>query len=98
MANFLVFCTFDLKNASRQDYENAYADLQALKLFRVHKGTPSDAVIPTTSAMGNYTGVDAAAVAQHVREAVRAAFKARGLRSEVFVVAGENGSWASGTT
>lgn len=98
MANFLVFCTFDLKNASRQDYDNAYADLQALGLVRVHKGKSKDVVIPTTSVMGTYTGDGAAAVAQYVRDAVQAAFKARGLKSEVFVVAGENGSWASGTT
>ena len=29
---YQVFCTFDLKNASSEDYKNAYADLAAIGL------------------------------------------------------------------
>jgi len=33
--SYLIFCTFDLKNASSVDYDNAYADLKALGLSKV---------------------------------------------------------------
>lgn len=35
--SYLVFCTFDLKNASSQDYHTAYSDLAALGLQKVQK-------------------------------------------------------------
>ena len=45
--SYLVFCTFDLKNASAKDYENAYADLKALGLTKVQKSdNGGDTVIP----------------------------------------------------
>ena len=33
--SYFVLCTFDLKDASRQDYQNAYADLEKVGLKRV---------------------------------------------------------------
>jgi hypothetical protein len=96
---YLVFCTFDLKNASRMDYDNAYADLQALGLKRVQKGdSGNDVVIPTTAVMGTYNGESAASVRDHVREAVRKAFAARRFSSEIFVVVGGNWAWGASTT
>jgi hypothetical protein len=48
--SFFVLCTFDLKNANRQDYENAYADLEELGLKRVIVGDQGGkVVIPTTT-------------------------------------------------
>lgn len=35
--SYLAFCTFDLKNASSQDYKNAYADLEEIGLTKVQK-------------------------------------------------------------
>jgi hypothetical protein len=99
VSDFIVYCTFDLKGATRQDYENAYADLGKLGLRRV---VTSDAggqvVVPTTSVIGQFTGTNPATVSAAVRESVRRAFTARRLASEIFVLAGGNWAWAAGTT
>lgn len=94
--SYLVFCTFDLKNASSQDYRTAYSDLAALGLQKVQKGSAgAEAVIPTTSAMGFFNGADAGSVRDDLRERIRAAFASRRFKSEIFVVVG--GSWAWGS-
>jgi hypothetical protein len=96
---YLVFCTFDLKNATSTDYQNAYADLKALGLEKVQKGgSGNNVVIPTTSAMGEYNGADAGSVRDTVRDNIRAAFAKRGFKSEIFVVVGGSWAWGSGTT
>lgn len=92
---FDVLCTFDLKNASRQDYDNAYGDLKKLGLVRVVSGTKSDVVIPTTTVTGQYNGDTREAVRDYVRQQVADAFKGRGLKSEIFIIAG---SWTWGST
>lgn len=33
--SYLVYCTFDLKNASSRDYEKAYEDLNAIGLGKL---------------------------------------------------------------
>lgn len=96
--SYQVFCTFDLKNASSQDYKDAYFDLSALGLERVVAGSNINVVIPTTSVLGSYKGSSAASVRDHVRGKVKDAFKSRGFKSEIFVVVGENGTWGSTTT
>ncbi|WP_081499537.1 hypothetical protein [Polaromonas sp. CF318] len=97
--SYLVFCTFDLKNAGSGDYENAYADLQYLGLSRVHKNSlDGETVIPTTSVMGTYTGTSAQAVRDHIRAKIAEAFKTRRLTSEIFVVVGADGTWGATTT
>lgn len=93
-----VVCTFDLKNASSTDYENAYSDLKALGLSSAHgNSNGGESVIPTTTVLGSYTGESAASVRDHVRTKIRAAFKARGFRSEIFVVVGGQ-DWTWGAT
>lgn len=96
---YLAFCTFDLKNASRQDYVNAYADLKKVGLERVKKSSAgNDVVIPTTSVIGEFTGKDAPAVRDYVRQLVKDAFEARGFTSEIFVIVGGNWAWGAITT
>ena len=96
---YLAFCTFDLKNASTTDYQNAYADLQKIGLKKVHKaGNGTDVVIPTTAAMGEFNGASAVAVRDSITESVRAAFAARRFTSEIFVVVGGDWTWGSRTT
>lgn len=96
---YLVFCTFDLKNASATDYQNAYSDLANLGLKKIHKaGNGNDVVIPTTAAMGEFNGSSAASVRDDISERVRAAFAKRGYKSEIFVVVGGDWAWGSRTT
>lgn len=97
--SFLVFCTFDLKSASSQDYQNAYADLEKLGLKKVHENTSGrNDVIPTTSAMGFFDGKNASAVCTDVRGRVQAAFQARRFKAELFLVSGGDWAWIAATT
>lgn len=95
-----VVCTFDLKNASSTDYQNAYADLETLGLKRAQgNNSGGETVIPTTTVLGSYNGESAASVRDYVRTKVHAAFHARGLRSEIFViVGGQDWTWGSTTS
>jgi len=97
--SYNVFCTFDLKNASTQDYQNAYRDLSNIGLQKVVTGEGGGkAAIPTTAAMGQFTGASAAAVRTDVRSKVAAAFNARKFTSEIFVVVGGDWAWGAMTT
>lgn len=96
---YLVFCTFDLKNAGSLDYQNAYADLERIGLRKVHKASSgNDIVIPTTAAMGEFNGTGAAAVRDHARGQIQAAFNARRFKSEIFIVVGGDWAWGAATT
>lgn len=93
-----VLCTFDLKDASSTDYQNAYADLEKLGLHKVQgNSNGGKTVIPTTTVLGSYSGANAAAIRNDVRDKVKAAFSARGFRSEIFVVVG-GADWTWGAT
>jgi len=96
--SYLVFCTFDLKNATSQDYQNAYTDLAKIGLVKVHENNGKQAVIPTTAAMGFFDGEKASAVCEAVRDRVKAAFAARRFKSELFFTVGGNWSWVAATT
>jgi uncharacterized protein YcbX len=97
--SYLVFCTFDLKNASQSDYTNAYADLQKIGLNRVVKSDQGrEVVIPTTATMGFFSGTSAGSVRDDIANRVQAALKARRFDSEIFVVVGGNWAWGARTT
>lgn len=97
--SYLVFCTFDLKNASAQGYQNAYADLAKIGLHKVVKSDGGgQVVIPTTSTMGTFNGTSAVSVREDVTKAVKTAFSNRGFRSEIFVVVGGDWAWGGATT
>ena len=95
-----VLCTFDLKGASSTDYQNAYADLEKLGLYKAHdNNSGGKTVIPTTTVLGPYDGASAATIRDEVRKKVKAAFVARGFSSEIFVVVGgTDWTWGSITS
>lgn len=97
--SYLVYCTFDLKNASSKDYEKAYEELKGIGLTKVVKTDAGhNVVIPTTSTMGFFDGSGAGAVRDSVRNSVKKAFANRGLTSEIFIVVGGNWAWGGATT
>ena len=97
--SYFVFCTFDLKGATSQDYQTAYADLQKLGLNKVIiSAQNSKVVIPTTAVAGEFTGDSAAGVRDHIRDQVKKAFAARRFSSEIFLVASGNWAWGAATT
>ena len=96
--SYVVLCTFDLKNASATDYQNAYSDLEMLGLSRVQDNSSGGkTVIPTTTVLGTYNGQNAGAIRDEVRAKVKAAFSARRFKSEIFVVVGGS-DWGWGAT
>ena len=97
--SYFVICTFDLKNASRTDYQTAYADLADIGLHKtVVSGQGKTVVAPTTMTMGEFNGTDAASIRDYVRNQVQAAFAARRFSSEVFVVVAGKWAWGASTT
>lgn len=97
--SYFVFCTFDLKGATSQNYKDAYADLEKIGLKKVvvsDKG--SDVVIPTTAAAGEFNGASAASVRDDIRNRVQNAFKARRFLSEIFIVVSGDWTWGGATT
>lgn len=97
--SYFVVCTFDLKNATRSDYENAYSDLEKIGLTKIMTADGGGKVIiPTTTAAGTFTGVSAASVRDHICDKVQQAFKARRFSSEIFVVVGGDWAWGGRTT
>ncbi|WP_074579479.1 hypothetical protein [Polaromonas sp. JS666] len=96
---YLVFCTFDLKGASSQDYQDAYADLASLGLKKVQSSqSGSNVVIPTTAAMGFFDGANAVALRTKIESSVKAKFTARRFKSEIFIVLGSDWAWSASTT
>lgn len=97
--SYLIFCTFDLKNATAKDYETAYAALDRMGLRKVQKtSNGNDAVIPTTSAMGEFEGQSAAQLREKAIQEIKAAFNAARLKSEIFVTVGAHWAWGTATT
>ena len=98
--SFGVTCTFDLKGASRADYENAYSELARIGLKRtVLASTGNQVVAPTTMTIGELPGASAESLRDEVRTKVQAAFKARRFSSEIFIfVGGPNSTWGAATT
>lgn len=102
--SYTVMCTFDLKNATQQDYNNAYSDLAQIGMRKVvvgvdGNGAGTQRVIPTTTVIAdNIAGTSSDQVATVFRNAIGAKFRARRLKSEIFVVAGAQGFWAADRT
>jgi len=79
--SYLVTCSFNLKNATREDCVKAYADLAKIGLKRVIVSDQGhDVVAPTTMTIGELNGRSASSVRDNIRESVRAAFSADSLR------------------
>jgi len=98
--SFVALCTFDLKNASTVDYETAYSELSKLGLSKVQAtSSGGTVVIPTTTTLGTFTGLSAAAIRDDLQAKIRAVFAARRLKAELFVVVGgTDWGWSAATT
>ncbi|MDX6696205.1 MAG: hypothetical protein QOF02_3808 [Blastocatellia bacterium] len=97
--SYLVICTFDLKNASREDYLNAYVDLEKIGLKKVVVSSQGNKIVmPTTTTTGEFSGASAAAVRDRVIEQVKNAFAARRFSSEIYLAVGADWAWGARTT
>ena len=90
---FLVFCVFDLKHATREDYLYAYMDLAELGLKQTVKSENGPSFkLPAAAVTGTFDGRSVEDVRTTVSRKVQGIFKARGLRGTFFVVA--SADWA----
>jgi hypothetical protein len=91
--SYLVFCIFDLRHASREDYLYAYMDLADLGLRKTVKSeTGPTFQLPAGAVMGTFDGRSVEEVRSSVGKKVQGMFKARGLSGTFFVVA--SADWA----
>ena len=90
---FLVFCVFDLKSATREDYLYAYMDLATLGLRQTVKSDNGPSFkLPASAVMGTFDGRSVEDVRGVVSRKVQGIFKARGLMGTFFLVA--SADWA----
>jgi hypothetical protein len=90
---FLVFCVFDLKHATREDYLYAYMDLADLGLKQTVKSENGPSFkLPAAAVMGTFDGRSVEDVRSNVSKKVQGIFKARGLAGTFFLVA--SADWA----
>ncbi len=93
--SYLVFCIFELKNATREDYLYAYADLAELGLKKTVKSDDGRSVtIPSTAVMGIFSGKSVNDVRSSLGNQVEDVFKTRGYGGEFFIVV--SADWAIG--
>jgi hypothetical protein len=97
--SYFVFCVFDLKGASREDYLYAYVDFAALGLRKqVQSENGPSFKLPTTAVMGMFDGRSVEDVRSTVGKKVQGMFRARGLRAKFFIVAGADWACAGDST
>lgn len=96
---YFTTCTFDLKNGSQQDYQNAYADLAKLGFSRVVVGNLGNKItLPTTTTAGEFTGTNAISIRDGLTGSVEKTFTARNFTYELFVTVGGDWAWGYRTT
>lgn len=96
---YFVTVSYDLANASSQDYADAYEDLANLGLYHVISGEAGNPVpLPNTTVSGSFCGASAAMVRNDVSDRVQRAFRARGFRSKILVTVGADWAWAQRLT
>ena len=84
----LVFCVFDLKHATREDYLYAYMDLAELGLRQTIKSESGPSFkLPASAVMGTFDGPSVEDVRSNVSKKVQSIFKSRGLNGTFFLVA-----------
>jgi hypothetical protein len=90
---YLVFCVFDLKHASREDYLYAYMDLAELGLRKTVKSDNGPSFqLPASAVMGTFDGRSVEEVRSVVGKKVQSIFKSRSLNGTFFLVA--SADWA----
>ncbi|EPG0528779.1 hypothetical protein ACSWYU_000268 [Vibrio harveyi] len=92
--SYFVLCSFDLKNASSEDYEAAYSELEAIGLSTTIKGNSGNNVkLPNTTVAGLHSGNSVADVRDYFTNKIESAFVRRGLTGKIFVSVGDGYAW-----
>lgn len=84
--NFTALCTFDLTNASEEDYEKAYEVLENIGLSREADGTNRQIDLPNTTVLGEFDRETKAEVKEFIAEKIKKSFKELNLKSKAFIM------------
>jgi len=96
---FLVFCVFDLKSATREDYLYAYMDLATLGLRQTVKSDNGPSFkLSAAAVMGTFDGRNVDEVRSTISRKVQGIFKGRGLTGTFFLVASHDWACAGEST
>jgi hypothetical protein len=96
---FLVFCVFDLKSATREDYLYAYMDLAAAGLRQTVKSDNGPSFkLPAAAVMGTFDGPSVDEVRTTVSRKVQSIFKSRSLNGTFFLVTSTDWACAGEST
>lgn len=97
--SYLCLVTFDLSNASAENYQEAYKDLAQIGFSTTVTGSSDKQIsLPNTTCVGEFSGSDAASIRDSLVARVQSAFKARGFSSKIFVMVGGDWAWGYKTT
>ena len=92
--SYLAMLSFDLANATREDYAKAYERAAQLGFHRTIRSNNGNLVyLPTTTCAGTFTGSSAAALAEALATQVKSVFAAAGLSAEIFISVGGDWAW-----
>lgn len=92
--SYFVLCSFDLRNASSEDYEAAYSELESLGLRRNLKANNGNYIsLPNTTVAGEHNGTSVSQVRDSFSNRIESAFRQRGLSSKIFVSVGDGFAW-----
>ncbi len=87
--------SFDLHDASEEDYAKFYKALAKIGLFHWVKGNIGKLELPHSAVIGDFTGISVEDVRDRVRTSVVQILEAIGLKGFIFVAVGVNGTWGS---
>ena len=92
--SYFITCTFDLKDGTPEDYQDAYADLDLIGLYReIVDKRGQRRILPTTTVAGLFYGSDSVSVRNDVNSGIRSAFASRGFTYELFLSVGTGWAW-----
>lgn len=96
--SYLAVISFDLSNASSEDYRNAYAALATIGLKSQLAGTNRPVDLPSTTCAGEFQGQSSGGVRDALTTKVESAFKSKRLKSTFFLSVGGDWTWGKRST
>ncbi len=99
LITFLVHTQFELKNEDVSKAADIYADLEKAGLHRTHQNAAGKKdTLPKGATMGMFTGYNPSDVCAFVRNSAMVVLAKHKVKTQLFVVTGENCAWVSVNT
>lgn len=97
--SYLVTVTFDVENASSQNYTDITNSLQTLGLFTFIKAHDNRNIyLPSNTYSGEFNGISVEKIRNDVCERVQNVFLKLNIKGKIYVVVGGDWGWGIRTT